>query len=115
METDYLTGEVYDRIAGMFPAGRWGMPDDPARLIAWLATDEAAWITGQVIDSEGGFLLSGEHFTPVPSGPWPRERPPDLTPDLTPDRAPDRAPAPAPAPRPPADPDPGPGPVPGPA
>nr|WP_174857761.1 hypothetical protein [Streptomyces lydicus] len=30
-------------------------PDDPARLIAWLATDEAAWITGQVINSEGGF------------------------------------------------------------
>lgn len=28
---------------------------DPARLISWLATDEAAWITGQVIDSVGGF------------------------------------------------------------
>jgi NAD(P)-dependent dehydrogenase (short-subunit alcohol dehydrogenase family) len=33
----------------------WGTPDDPARLIAWLVTDEAAWITGQVINSEGGF------------------------------------------------------------
>ena len=30
-------------------------PDDPARLIAWLATDEASWITGQVINTEGGF------------------------------------------------------------
>jgi 3-oxoacyl-[acyl-carrier protein] reductase len=29
--------------------------DDPARLIAWLVTDEAAWIIGQVINSEGGF------------------------------------------------------------
>jgi 3-oxoacyl-[acyl-carrier protein] reductase len=38
-----------------FPQGRWGVPDDPARLIAWLVTDEAAWITGQVINSEGGF------------------------------------------------------------
>ena len=37
------------------PSGRWGTPDDPARLIAWLVTDEAAWITGQVINSEGGF------------------------------------------------------------
>ena len=37
------------------PRGRWGDPDDPARLIAWLATDEAAWITGQVINTEGGF------------------------------------------------------------
>ncbi|MCF3120746.1 SDR family oxidoreductase [Streptomyces arenae] len=55
VDTDYLTGEVYEQIAARFPAGRWGMPDDPARLISWLATDEAAWITGQVIDSEGGF------------------------------------------------------------
>lgn len=37
------------------PLGRWGEPDDAARLIAWLCSDEAQWITGQVIDSEGGF------------------------------------------------------------
>ncbi|GHH85051.1 3-ketoacyl-ACP reductase [Streptomyces sulfonofaciens] len=55
VDTDYCTGDDYERIAAMSPAGRWGMPDDPARLIAWLATDEAEWITGQVIDSEGGF------------------------------------------------------------
>ncbi|MEV7197645.1 SDR family oxidoreductase [Streptomyces sp. NPDC093510] len=55
VDTDYLTGEAYAQIAARFPAGRWGMPDDPARLIAWLATDEAEWISGQVIDSEGGF------------------------------------------------------------
>jgi 3-oxoacyl-[acyl-carrier protein] reductase len=30
------------------------MPTDAARLIAWLATDEAEWITGQAINSEGG-------------------------------------------------------------
>lgn len=55
VDTGYLTGNAYDRIAARFPAGRWGIPDDPARLIAWLATDEAEWITGQVISSEGGF------------------------------------------------------------
>lgn len=37
------------------PLGRWGEPDDAARLIAWLCTDDARWVTGQVIDSEGGF------------------------------------------------------------
>ncbi|MER5443289.1 SDR family oxidoreductase [Streptomyces sp. NPDC002790] len=58
VDTGYLDGEAYDSIAELFPAKRWGMPDDPARLIAWLATDEAAWITGQVIDSEGGFRRS---------------------------------------------------------
>ncbi|MGW1607856.1 SDR family oxidoreductase [Streptomyces sp. NPDC002285] len=56
VDTDYLTGEAYHAVAARFPAGRWGMPDDPARLIAWLATDEAGWITGEVINSEGGFL-----------------------------------------------------------
>ncbi|MFC9678507.1 SDR family oxidoreductase [Streptomyces sp. NPDC056948] len=55
VDTDYLTGEAYEAVEARFPAGRWGMPDDPARLIAWLATDEAEWVTGQVIDSEGGF------------------------------------------------------------
>ncbi|MET9562968.1 SDR family oxidoreductase [Streptomyces tauricus] len=55
VDTGYLTGDAHRAVASMFPGGRWGMPDDPARLIAWLATDEAGWITGQVIDSEGGF------------------------------------------------------------
>ncbi|KAB2971553.1 SDR family oxidoreductase [Streptomyces sp. SS1-1] len=55
VDTDYLTGDAYDAVAARFPAGRWGMPDDPARLIAWLTTDEAGWITGEVINSEGGF------------------------------------------------------------
>jgi len=55
VDTGYATGEVYEAVAARFPGGRWGMPDDPARLIAWLATDEADWITGQVIGSEGGF------------------------------------------------------------
>lgn len=55
MDTDHLTGEVYDAVAAMLPAGRWRMPEDPARLIAWRATDEAGRITGQVIDAEGGF------------------------------------------------------------
>jgi 3-oxoacyl-[acyl-carrier protein] reductase len=55
VDTGYATGEAHARVAAMFPAGRWGEPDDPARLIAWLATDEARWITGQVINTEGGF------------------------------------------------------------
>jgi NAD(P)-dependent dehydrogenase (short-subunit alcohol dehydrogenase family) len=41
--------------ARRMPLGRWGDPDDAAKLVGWLCTDDAAWITGQVIDSEGGF------------------------------------------------------------
>ncbi|WP_369387846.1 SDR family oxidoreductase [Streptomyces sp. CG1] len=55
VDTGYATGEVHAAVAARFPGGRWGLPDDPARLIAWLATDEAGWITGEVINSEGGF------------------------------------------------------------
>jgi 3-oxoacyl-[acyl-carrier protein] reductase len=44
--------------AGRMPGGRWGEPDDAARLVAWLCSDDARWITGQVIDSEGGFRRS---------------------------------------------------------
>ena len=44
--------------AGRMPFGRWGEPDDAARLVAWLCRDEGRWITGQVLDSEGGFRRS---------------------------------------------------------
>lgn len=40
---------------GKMPFGRWGRPEDAARLVAWLCSDDAGWITGQTIDSEGGF------------------------------------------------------------
>jgi 3-oxoacyl-[acyl-carrier protein] reductase len=49
------TGWIGDVEPTSMPLGRWGEPDDAARLIAWLCTDDARWITGQVIDSEGGF------------------------------------------------------------
>src|SRR5439155_501941 len=49
--TGYLDGVEPTRM----PAGRWGEPDDAARLIAWLCSDDGRWVTGQVIDSEGGF------------------------------------------------------------
>jgi 3-oxoacyl-[acyl-carrier protein] reductase len=54
-DTAYVDEAMRQRVAGMFPAGRWGTPDDAARLVAWLCTDDAAWVTGQVINSEGGF------------------------------------------------------------
>lgn len=55
IDTGYLTSEMWEAVAPMFPRGRFGRPDDAARLIAWLVTDEAAWITGQTINAEGGF------------------------------------------------------------
>lgn len=47
--------ELDAAVIARMPQGRWGFPEDAARLIGWLASDEAAWVTGQVINSEGGF------------------------------------------------------------
>jgi 3-oxoacyl-[acyl-carrier protein] reductase len=55
VDTGWPTPDLHAAVAARFPTGAWATPDDPARLIAWLATDEARWITGQVINSEGGF------------------------------------------------------------
>jgi len=55
IDTGYTTGAAHERIARRFPAGRWGQPEDVAKLVAWLVSDEAAWVTGQVLDHEGGF------------------------------------------------------------
>lgn len=55
VQTGYITPEAMEQLIPMFALGRCGETDDAARLIAWLATDEARWITGQVISSDGGF------------------------------------------------------------
>ncbi len=64
VNTGYLDDETTDRpLEAMqerlrsLPLGRFGVPDDPARLIGWLATDEGRWVVGQVITSDGGFRL----------------------------------------------------------
>ncbi|MFC3996891.1 SDR family oxidoreductase, partial [Nocardiopsis sediminis] len=39
------------------PAGRLGTPEDVAAAIAYLASDEAAWVTGQTHALDGGRAL----------------------------------------------------------
>lgn len=64
VNTGYLDPETTDRSLDEIqewmrttPFGRVGRPADPANLIAWLATDEGAWVVGQVLTSDGGFSL----------------------------------------------------------
>jgi NAD(P)-dependent dehydrogenase (short-subunit alcohol dehydrogenase family) len=56
-DTGWATPEQHAEAAKRMPLGRWGEPDDAARLIAWLVSDDGRWIVGQVLDSEGGFRL----------------------------------------------------------
>jgi 3-oxoacyl-[acyl-carrier protein] reductase len=37
------------------PLGRIGQPEDIARVVAFLASDEAGWVTGSLVDAAGGF------------------------------------------------------------
>jgi 3-oxoacyl-[acyl-carrier protein] reductase len=55
-DTGWMDDELRRESVSKFPFGRIGQPEDAARLVAFLASDEAAWITGQTIHSEGGFL-----------------------------------------------------------
>lgn len=54
VNTGYLDSAP-DAVLERFPQHRVGEPEDPARLIAWLASDEGQWMVGQVLNSEGGF------------------------------------------------------------
>lgn len=53
-DTGWMTEEMRRDLTLHAPMGRVGQPEDAARLIAFLASDEAGWITGQVIHSRGG-------------------------------------------------------------
>lgn len=55
VDTGYATPDVREAVRHRFPTGRWGRPDDAARLISFLVNDDGDWITGQTINSEGGF------------------------------------------------------------
>lgn len=56
IESD-MTGELpLDRIRGSIPAGRIGQPEEVASVVRYLASDEAAYITGQVIAVNGGLV-----------------------------------------------------------
>jgi 3-oxoacyl-[acyl-carrier protein] reductase len=57
-DTGWATPELTRHELRRLPLGRWGSPEDAARLVGWLASDDAAWITGQVLTSDGGFALS---------------------------------------------------------
>lgn len=54
-DTGWMTDEIKTQLKPMFPFGRIGEPKDAAKTVAFLVSDEAAWITGQIIHSEGGF------------------------------------------------------------
>ena len=51
--------KVHEGLKRAVPLGRLGQPDDIAGIVAFLASDEAAYITGQVISASGGLTMHG--------------------------------------------------------
>lgn len=49
--------DIRERYLSLTPLGRTGTPEDVAYLASFLASDEASFITGQVVSPNGGFLI----------------------------------------------------------
>ena len=55
--TDVLTDQQKEMIAARIPAGRMGIPGEIAAAVAWLASEEAAYVTGETIHINGGMAM----------------------------------------------------------
>ncbi len=55
--TDSLTEQQQEQMIATVPLGRAGTPEDVAHAVAFLASDQAAYITGQVLSVDGGMAI----------------------------------------------------------
>jgi 3-oxoacyl-[acyl-carrier protein] reductase len=55
--TDALTAEQKAKLAERIPLGRLGTPDDVAAAVLYLASDQAAWVTGTTLHVNGGMAM----------------------------------------------------------
>ena len=55
--TDALSEDVRNQMMAAIPAGRFGTADDVAKSVVFLASDDAAYVTGQVLSVNGGMVM----------------------------------------------------------
>jgi acetoacetyl-CoA reductase len=49
--------DILNRVIGTIPAGRLGEPDEVARVVEFLADPDSGYITGEIIDINGGLYM----------------------------------------------------------
>ena len=55
--TDALAEGIREKTLSMIPLARFGTPEDVARAAAFLASDDASYVTGQVLSVNGGLMM----------------------------------------------------------
>ena len=55
--TGVLKEQVREAILGQIPLGRMGSPEDVARAVAFFASEESSYVTGQVLAVDGGMTM----------------------------------------------------------
>jgi 3-oxoacyl-[acyl-carrier protein] reductase len=55
--TEDLPAELKDTMIKLIPIGRWGKPEEIAYAVVFLASEEASYITGQVLSVDGGMMM----------------------------------------------------------
>lgn len=57
IDTPMAVGLLEDAYKALHPIGRFGKPEDVAATAVWLCSDEASFITGQILGVDGGYTL----------------------------------------------------------
>ncbi|MEO0587223.1 MAG: SDR family oxidoreductase, partial [Planctomycetota bacterium] len=56
--TDVLPEAIKENVKKITALGRFGQPDDIAHAVAYIASDGAGYVTGQVLTVDGGMTMS---------------------------------------------------------
>ena len=57
--TDVITEDAKEKLFSQIPLGRIGEPEDVANLVAFIGSEQAGYITGQVFNVDGGLVMQG--------------------------------------------------------